>query len=648
MNNKQNTCIHARGQGVASATENKKQFNFPELPVESAIFREWWGECIQLAIKQPGTILYDMFSTTFVSAYFPLTQTPYFTDAHPEQWTPDTLLDFVSLGVPFCLYLGKECPQEPLFRQWESLYPRFRVMSYRADYLDTWVHSQCQTRADGTPRIPPAGLPANRNREKDTYEYLVYMNARVEWMEDAISENIWETSHFAWVDFNLSTLFRQKKATLAFLSGLARTPLASSFLAIPGCWSKPGTSEKLATDIHWRFCGGFFLGDADSLCEFAATFRAHFPAFLDRFHCIPWEVNFWAYLEIEHDWSPDWYKGDHNDTIVYVSADAYTRPLPSHMGDRIEYDYPVVPGFYAGSASYAFHRGRHWLNTRYVSYWMYPNGYYRFGNSERVIENRNWVSELDGDTLCPLSYAEMGSVFTVEGGAMLPPTEKRPFSEGLEDIRLYSMGDRLRFIATTVNYSPSGKSRMMVGTYVLPEDGSREGGEFRECIVVEPPTDSWCEKNWIPLISPGGDDGAPAYEEWFVYKWCPMELGRIDSGNTLRIERRWATPGEIFSKIRGSTTFCEYDESHLVGVVHFSEEHTPRHYYHRMVLLEKTTFRPMKISPTFFFEKLSIEFCIGMTRKEGMFHFWISRFDRDPVRISIPQSEIVFSEWTGE
>ena len=153
------------------------------------------------------------------------------------------------------------------------------------------------------------------------------------------------------------------------------------------------------------------------------------------------------------------------------------------------------------------------------------------------------------------------------------------------------------------------------------------------------------EKNWIPLPkqSPTG-----YWEEWFVYKWHPFELGRVNTGaeSKLQIERRYATPAETFSKIRESTTFTDYgDNQHLIGLVHFSEEHTPRHYYHMLVLLDRETFRPVRYSATFYFEKLTIEFCIGMTtlgKNNETYGFWISRFDRDPLYIEIHKADIPF------
>jgi hypothetical protein len=81
-------------------------------------------------------------------------------------------------------------------------------------------------------------------------------------------------------------------------------------------------------------------------------------------------------------------------------------------------------------------------------------------------------------------------------------------------------------------------------------------------------------------------------------------------------------------------------KEYLIGLAHFSEEHAPRHYYHLLILLEKNTLRPVRYSRVFYFEKLSIEFCVGMAIRNGRYVFWVSRFDRDPVCLEVEAGEL--------
>jgi hypothetical protein len=95
-----------------------------------------------------------------------------------------------------------------------------------------------------------------------------------------------------------------------------------------------------------------------------------------------------------------------------------------------------------------------------------------------------------------------------------------------------------------------------------------------------------------------------------------------------------------FNKVRGSTTFVEREDG-LLGVVHFSEDHNPRHYYHILVLLEKESFRPLKYSNCFCFKSLGVEFCIGFTDElADEYVFWTSQMDREPMTVFINKAEI--------
>ena len=578
---------------------------------------------------------------TFITAYYTLESTPYF-NSHPDEWNPAPIFELARSGIQLCLYVGPNCAFESVFEDLENECTNFRLMPYRLYYKEMWVYHELQKTGD----IGNIKLPASRNVEKDTLEYMVYMHSRHEIIEDAMSENPWDSTHFAWIDFNSPKLFSKKQESFSKLQEIAHYPFPLNTAYFAGCWSKL-EDAAVATSIHWRFCGAFFLGDTKSFLQFADLYRARFGEFFRETGVFCWEVNFWAWLEAKAGWTPTWYRGDHNDEMLNVfagvSADTYAMPLD--ILSKKEYAYPAIESFLPGSASYLEHLGKHYLNTRFVNYWMYPSGYYRFNNPELVIENRNYLSELDAATLEPKDFREMceRTIYGTDGAPLIPPKkDKRPFSIGLEDVRLFSGADsKVRFIATNVEYSPVQKNRMVVGTYDL---GS---ATYQDCRVVVPPdANSWCEKNWIPVLF--SDNGT--LEERFIYKWSPMEIGRVDPAtNKLQIVLRHEVRPWIFSRLRGSTPFVDApldvlsedsNTEYLVGLAHFSEEHSPRHYYHLLILLEKRTLRPVRYSRVFYFERLSIEFCIGMSvrpmeNERSKYVFWISRFDRDPICLEV-------------
>jgi hypothetical protein len=224
------------------------------------------------------------------------------------------------------------------------------------------------------------------------------------------------------------------------------------------------------------------------------------------------------------------------------------------------------------------------------------------------------------------------------------------YSIGLEDIRLYNYKDNVKFIATNVHFVGNRKNRIIIGDY------NYMNNSYSNCKIIQPPTDTGCEKNWIPIkYSLQNKDGIQEDSEYFIYGWSPFQVGRLVPENTempefsykLEIVLKKEYPNILFlDKFRGSTPFIPFGDR-LVGLVHFSEEYTPRHYYHMLIQLEKDTLDIVERSQPFYFQRKRIEFCIGFTlsniESQESFCFWISQMDREPLFQTIPTKEI---RWT--
>lgn len=567
-------------------------------------------------------------------------------------------------GIKICLFVSNEF--EDHVRDAMTGFSNVSIFSAK-NIEDSWI----STTVAGIDN--DISLPENRSEEKDTKEFILSGHMKNELLLEIVNENPFATTHFAWIDADIAKNFKNQKETRLYLQWLDKITLSDKFITFPGCWPKLEKNKEcdILNAVHWRFCGGFFMGDKESIRSFCLLYTEKIVIFLKQHKKLVWDFNVWAWMETfcENEWDPIWYRGDHNDSILVSSADLYTRVL-TNVTHKVVYNYPLIENYYATSASYLYYNGRHLLNTRYVNYWIYPNGGYKYNN---LIENKNVLAELDDVYLKPLYYKEIEET--------LPLKTVETFSKGLEDIRLYEYQGKVKYIATTAGYSECKKSRMIVGDYDV------ENAAICDGIVIQPPVsnaDSWCEKNWIPIVRDNkiilGDGSImDEQEELFIYKWYPMEIGKIDyETKQLKIVHKYNIEFPLFSKIRGSTLFCE-TAAGLIGVVHFSEEHTPRHYYHMLVLLEKDTYIPLRYTETFCFEKLGVEFCIGFTiesvgkplsvckdrepwdsesdeddpleyehdesqdkeeENEDNYVFWISRHDRDPIMICVGLDEI--------
>jgi hypothetical protein len=480
------------------------------------------------------------------------------------------------------------------------------------DIKDTWAYNQCMA-------IEDISLPEHRNLPKDTIEYMSLINSKIDFMNDAVMANPFDSTHFAWIDFSIFYVFKDYRKTSEYLRTLSYRTFAPKFLMIPGCWDKLTDENRILNNVFWRFCGGFLIGDRDSIADFHYYYMNYYPVFLKTHKKIVWEVNFWAWLEANSDWAPTWVSGDHNDRILDLWCNISSLRILDNAMTKV-YNYTHIDTYTPMSGSYIYYKNQHILNTRYVNYVYHESGKYCIiHDSHSVIRTKNVLSILDDDFM-PTNYIVMS-----EDNIGLESAHAK-FC-GLEDIRLYECNGEIHFIATNINYSPNQRNHMITGIY------DTENHCYNNSRILYAPYESWCDKNWIPLIK-RGDDGSD--EESFIYKWSPMEIGKINNEtNKLEIFSTYSIASPFFSKVRGSTTFLETEEG-LLGIVHFSEDKLPRHYYHMFVLLDKETFKPLRCSESFYFQDIGIEFCIGFTIKDDNYCFWVSIFDREPKLLISP------------
>jgi hypothetical protein len=453
------------------------------------------------------------------------------------------------------------------------------------------------------------------------------MNSKIEFIKKAIDVNPFNNDYFCWFDFSLPYIFKNLENSLLKIKKYSETNFISTpFMVMPGCWNfKVGNKDVLKDSICWRFCGGFFIGDKNSLLSFYDVSITHFEEFLRLTEKIVWEVNYWAWLEASNYISPIWYLADHNDSIINIPTQVIneSRELILQDCSIYKYNYPEFnenDKFYPSSASYIYDKinNKHILNTRYVNYYYLDNWECIFYNGRRQIKTLNVKSELNKN-FCeePITY----DIMNVEDTNFnLNPNS---LSLGLEDIRLYDDNGVIKFIATNINYIPCGRNRMIIGDY------DYENNICKNLNIVNMTWDSHCEKNWTPL---------PSYvnnSKLFIYKWSPYSVGFVNSENNFELHIQKQYENEILNKFRGSTPFIEYNEEYYVGLVHYSVPAVPPIYYNSLVLIDKKTNLPAYYSESFKFSNYPIEFCIGFKIEDSKYIFWVSQMDREPICFNI-------------
>ena len=167
--------------------------------------------------------------------------------------------------------------------------------------------------------------------------------------------------------------------------------------------------------------------------------------------------------------------------------------------------------------------------------------------------------------------------------------------KGLEDVRIYrdSLGE-MRFAATVAEYVPH--HAMMRGKY------DPDTGKYSDCIIMESPSGSYCEKNWLALS--GTDD--------VIYHWFPLQVGKY-RGSKLDIHTRHPTPW-FFRHLRGSGAPAKV-KNEWWALTHFVIGEHPRNYFSCVVVIDAASFRPKRISVPFLFHSTYVEFCSNIRVK---------------------------------
>ena len=126
---------------------------------------------------------------TFVTSFFNIYETDY--DAKKTiPWRVERFEEIARTGINICVYT---CSDYAKYIDLEK-FPNVILMDATRGANDLWIAEQS---AD-------CSLPNVRNETKDTAGYLTVINSKTQFMADTVKKNPFGTTHFAWVDFNLS------------------------------------------------------------------------------------------------------------------------------------------------------------------------------------------------------------------------------------------------------------------------------------------------------------------------------------------------------------------------------------------------------------------------------------------------------------
>jgi hypothetical protein len=177
---------------------------------------------------------------------------------------------------------------------------------------------------------------------------------------------------------------------------------------------------------------------------------------------------------------------------------------------------------------------------------------------------------------------------------------------GLEDGRLVKWNDKLYLSGVRRDTTPNGVGRMELSEIKDKKEKTIEVSRLR--IPAPPPDNSYCEKNWMPVL-----DRPYTYIKWTN----PTEVVEVDPTNKTC---KTLVLGEMKSfesgDLRGGSQVIFLNDNYL-AIVHevdlFKSEAGKKNaiYRHRFVVWDKN-FNLLEASDKFSFMGANIEFCCGM------------------------------------
>lgn len=186
---------------------------------------------------------------------------------------------------------------------------------------------------------------------------------------------------------------------------------------------------------------------------------------------------------------------------------------------------------------------------------------------------------------------------------------------GLEDARLVRWDNKLYITGVRRDNNSEGKGRFELSQ--IDENGI----ELSRLVIESPEPDSYCEKNWMPIVD----------LPYHYIRWCnPLQIIKVnpnDGSVNIVVKREQFEPlSEVDGmQLRGSSQVLKID-GYYIAIIHMchlgineKKQKTKAGYYHQFLVWDKN-WDLVKQSPLFKFANFGIEFTTGMAFNDDKFY----------------------------
>lgn len=161
------------------------------------------------------------------------------------------------------------------------------------------------------------------NPKKNTLNYMIIMNNKLDFVKRAIEINCFNSSQFIWVDFGICHINNGGFNDPFIQSIINLKNNIYNKVRIGSIWPANQqqeqyfiTEENIYDDISWVFAGGVFGGDIESLLKFENLSKIKCLKVIKEKGTIMWEVNIWYMIYLENKELFSLYNCDHNLSLI--------------------------------------------------------------------------------------------------------------------------------------------------------------------------------------------------------------------------------------------------------------------------------------------------------------------------------------------
>lgn len=207
---------------------------------------------------------------------------------------------------------------------------------------------------------------------------------------------------------------------------------------------------------------------------------------------------------------------------------------------------------------------------------------------------------------------------------------------GLEDARIFRWDEKLYISGVRRDTTTNGQGRMELSEIVVSENSVEEVSRFR----IPPPKDpnSYCEKNWMPIID----------KPYHYVKWSnPTEVVKVNPNDESCETTVLSDFVQLPRDLRGGSQVISW-KNHYLALTHevclFNSEVGRKDaiYRHRFILWDKN-WNIVKYSNDFSLMSGHVEFCVGMTKYHDDILITFGFQDNAAYLLKIP--EVVIEEF---